>query len=225
MTDGPAPVLAAELIRWSWVGRHLDDIRDDLLQHVQLTGLALLFGLLLAFPLALVAVRWPRTYGPVLGFTGVLFTIPSLALFILLIPFTGLQIQTALIGLTIYTLLILVRNTVEGLRGVDPDVREAAQAMGYTRARQLFQVELPLALPVIIAGVRIATVTTIGLVTVTALIGWGGLGQLFIEGFTLNFTTPIVVGIVLSALLAFAADLLLVGLQYRLTPWARSGGG
>ena len=224
MTDGPAPVLAAELIRWSWVGRHLDDIRDALLQHVQLTGLALLFGLLLAFPLALAAIPWPRRYGPILGFTGVLFTIPSLALFILLIPFTGLQIQTALIGLTMYTLLILVRNIVEGLRGVDNDVREAAQAMGYPRARQLLQVELPLALPVIIAGVRIATVTTIGLVTVTALIGWGGLGQLFIEGFTLNFSTPIVVGIVLSALLAFTADLLLVGLQHQLTPWARSGG-
>jgi osmoprotectant transport system permease protein len=154
----------------------------------------------------------------------VLFTIPSLALFILLIPFTGLQIQTALIGLTIYTLLILVRNIVEGLRGVDNDVREAAEAMGFTRARQLFEVELPLALPVIIAGVRIATVTTIGLVTVTALIGWGGLGQLFIEGFTLNFSTPIIIGIVLSALLAFTADLLLVGLQNRLTPWARSSG-
>ena len=175
-------------------------------------------------PLALAAVQWPRLYGPVLGFTGVLFTIPSLALFILLIPFTGLKIQTALIGLTIYTLLILVRNIVEGLRGVDNDVREAAQAMGYTRARQLFQVELPLALPVIMAGVRIATVTTIGLVTVTALIGWGGLGQLFLLGFTLNFSTPLVVGIVLSALLAFAADLLLVAAQRGLTPWARSRG-
>ena len=222
MSDAAAPLLAAELIRWSWVGDHLDDIRGYLVQHVQLTGLAVLLGLLLAFPLALAAVRWPRLYGPILGFTGILFTIPSLALFILLIPFTGLQIQTALIGLTIYTLLILVRNMVEGLRGVDRDVREAAEAMGYTRARQLFQVELPLALPVIMAGVRIATVTTIGLVTVTALIGWGGLGQLFIEGFTLDFTTPIVVGIVLSAALAFAADLLLVAVQRQLTPWARS---
>ena len=168
------------------------------------------------------AIRWPRTYGPVLGFTGVLFTIPSLALFVLLIPFTGLSVRTSLIGLTLYTLLILVRNIVEGLRGVDRDVREAAEAMGYTRARQLFRVELPLALPVIMAGIRIATVTTIGLVTITALIGQGGLGQLFIEGFTRNFATPILVGIVLSALLAFAADLALVGLQDRLTPWARS---
>ena len=223
MSHGPTPVLAAELIRWSWVGDHLDDIRGALLQHVQLTVLAVLFGLLLAFPLSLAAIRWPRLYGPILGFTGVLFTIPSLALFILLIPFTGLRIWTALIGLTIYTLLILVRNMVEGLRGVDREVREAAQAMGFTRARQLLQVELPLALPVIMAGVRIATVTTIGLVTVTALIGWGGLGQLFIDGFTLNFATPLLVGIVLSALLAVTADLLLVGAQRALTPWARSG--
>ena len=223
MTDGPTPVLAVELIRWSWVSYHLDDIGGYLLQHVQLTVLAVLFGLLLAFPLALAAIRWPRLYAPILGLTGILFTIPSLALFILLIPFTGLSTRTALIGLTIYTLLILVRNMVEGLRGVDRDVREAAQAMGYTPARQLFRVELPLALPVIMAGVRIATVTTIGLVTVTALIGQCGLGRLFIDGFTLNFATPIVVGLVLSVLLALAADLLLVGLQHRLTPWARSG--
>ncbi|HEV3504384.1 MAG TPA: ABC transporter permease subunit, partial [Actinomycetes bacterium] len=134
------------------------------------------------------------------------------------------SIRTSLIGLTIYTLLILVRNMVEGLRGVDRDVREAAEAMGYTRGRQLFRVELPLGLPVIMAGVRIATVTTIGLVTITALIGQGGLGALFINGFTLNFATPIVIGIVLSALLAFAADLALVGVQYWLTPWARGGG-
>jgi osmoprotectant transport system permease protein len=224
LSDGPASVLAAELIRWSWISFHLDDIRDDLLQHIQLTVLAVLFGLLLAFPLSLAAIRWPRLYGPVLGFTGMLFTIPSLALFILLIPFTGLSIWTSLIGLTMYTLLILVRNIVEGLRGVDRDVREAAEAMGYTRARQLWQVELPLALPVIMAGIRIATVTTIGLVTITALIGQGGLGQLFLDGFTLNFATPIVVGIVLSALLAFVADLTLVGAQHRLTPWARSRG-
>jgi osmoprotectant transport system permease protein len=223
LTDSATPLLAVELIRWSWVSYHLDDIGGYLLQHVQLTVLAVLFGLLLAFPLALAAIRWPRLYGPILGLTGVLFTIPSLALFILLIPFTGLSTRTALIGLTIYTLLLLVRNMVEGLRGVDRDVREAAEAMGYTPARQLFRVELPLALPVIMAGVRIATVTTIGLVTVTALIGQGGLGRLFIDGFTLNFATPIVVGLVLSVLLALAADLLLVGLQHRLTPWARSG--
>jgi osmoprotectant transport system permease protein len=223
LRDGP-PLLAAELVRWSWIGDHLDDIRVALLQHVELTALPVAIGALLAFPLALAALRWPRLYGPILGFTGVLFTIPSLALFILLVPFTGLKLPTPLIGLTIYTLLILVRNMVEGLRGVDRDVREAAQAMGYTRGRQLFGVELPLALPVIMAGLRIATVTTIGLVTITALIGWGGLGQLFLEGFTLNFATPIVVGLVLSAALAIGADLLLVGVERGLTPWARGRG-
>jgi osmoprotectant transport system permease protein len=212
----------AELVRWSWVGDHLDTIRADLLQHLELTALPVVVGTLIAFPLALAAIRWPRLYAPILGFTGALFTIPSIALFILLIPFTGLRIWTPLIGLTIYTLLILVRNMVEGLRGVDRDVREAATAMGYTRSRQLFGVELPLALPVIIAGLRIATVTTIGLVTITAIIGWGGLGQLFIDGFTRDFATPITVGVVLSVALAVAADLLLVGAERRLTPWARA---
>jgi osmoprotectant transport system permease protein len=224
LTDPAAPVLAVELVRWSWIGDNLDDIWESLVQHVQLTALAVVLGLLVAFPLALAATRWPRLYGPILGFTGMLFTIPSLALFILLIPFTGLSVRTSLIGLTMYTLLILVRNIVEGLRGVDRDVREAAEAMGYTRARQLWQVELPLALPVIMAGVRIATVTTIGLVTITALIGQGGLGQLFLDGFTRDFATPLVVGIVLSALLAVVADLTLVGVEHRLTPWARSRG-
>ncbi len=209
------------LFRWSWVSAHTGEIIARLWQHVELTGLALLFGFAIAFPLALAAMRWPRLYGPSLAVTGVLFTIPSLALFILLIPFTGLSIATSLIGLTIYTLLILFRNIVEGLRGVPRDVREAARAMGYSRAWQLLTVELPIALPVIVAGIRIAAITTIGLVTVTALIGQGGLGQLFISGFTLHFTTPLIVGFVLSVLLAVAADLSLVGVLWLLTPWRR----
>lgn len=209
------------VFRWSWVLGNTDVIVDKLVEHIQLTGLALLFGLAIAFPLALVATRWPRLYAPSLALTGVAFTIPSLALFILLIPFTGLSMATALIGLTIYTLLILFRNTVEGFRGVPRDVMEAARAMGYTRVRRLFAVELPVALPVIMAGIRIATVTTIGLVTVTALIGQGGLGQLFITGFTLHFPTPLMVGFVLSVLLAVTADLLLVGVLRVLTPWQR----
>lgn len=212
------------LFRWSWVMDHADDIVARLGQHVELTGLALLFGFAIAFPLALAAIRWPRLYGPSLATTGVLFTIPSLALFILLIPFTGLSIATSLIGLTIYTLLILFRNIVEGLRGVPRDVREAARAMGYSRAWQLLTVELPIALPVIVAGIRIAAITTIGLVTVTALIGQGGLGQLFISGFTLHFTTPLIVGFVLSVLLAVVADLSLVGVLWILTPWRRGRG-
>src|SRR5699024_2328474 len=120
----------------------------------------LFFGLLIAFPLGVTATRWPRLYGPSLLATGILFTIPSLALFILLIPLTGLSVATSLIGLTIYTLLILFRNIVEGLRAVPADVRESARALGYSPMRQLFTVELPVALPVIVAGLRIAAVTT-----------------------------------------------------------------
>lgn len=212
---------AASAVDWSWIAGHGSDIAGYLFQHIEFTVLAMLFGLVIAFALALGAFRWPRLYGPVLGLTGVLFTIPSLALFILLIPFTGLSMGTALVGLTIYTLLILVRNIVEGLRGVRPDIREAAEAMGYRRTRRLLTVELPLAVPAIMAGVRIATVTTIELVTVTALIGQGGVGRLFIIGFSRNFATPIFVGFVLSVMLAVVADLFLYGLQRALTPWSR----
>lgn len=209
------------MIRWDWIGRHLDTIGALLLQHVELTTFALVFGLMIAFPLALAAIRWPRLYGLSLALTGVLFTVPSLALFILLIPLTGLSMATSLIGLTIYTLLILFRNIVEGLRGVSPDVREASRALGYSPGRQLLTVELPIALPVIVAGIRIAAITTIGLVTVTALIGQGGLGRLFITGFTLHFATPLLVGFVLSITLAVTVDLTLAGLLWLATPWQR----
>lgn len=216
---------AGQLIDWASVRSNLGQITHLFLEHVQLTVLAVVFGLAVAFPLSLSAFRWPRLYGPILGLTGVLFTIPSLALFVLLIPFTGLSKTTSLVGLTLYTLLVLVRNIVEGLRGVDPRVREAAEAMGYRRFRQLLTVELPLALPVIMAGIRIATVTIIGLVTITALIGQGGLGQLFLQGFIRDFPTLVVVGFVLSVAFAVAADLVLVGLQHALTPWSRGADG
>ncbi len=214
-------VLAAPFIRWDWIADHTDDIVARLVQHLQLTAIPLVLGFAIAFPLALLALRYPRLYGPLLGFSGALFTIPSIALFVLLIPFTGLSVTTAVIPLTLYTLLILIRNTVEGLRGIPPDVRDAAEAMGYTPLRRLLTVELPLALPVIIAGLRIATVSTIGLVTITALIGQGGLGQLFIDGFLRRFATPLMVGLVLSVVLAVTADLLLLALQRALTPWER----
>ena len=208
-------------IDWAWITRHAGEIGAQLGQHGTLAGLSRVFGLAIAFPLALVAVRWPRLYGPSLALTGVLFTVPSLALFILLIPFTGLSMATSLIGLTIYTLLILFRNIVEGLRGVPAEAREAARALGYSKSRRLMTVELPIALPVIVAGIRIAAVTTIGMVTVTALIGQGGLGQLFITGFTLHFTTPLLVGFVLSIALAVTVDLLLAALLWWATPWQR----
>jgi osmoprotectant transport system permease protein len=214
--------IGSRWVYWPWVGDHLDEIRSRLSEHVTLTFLAVAFGFLISFPLALLAVRWRRTYPPIVGVTGVLYTIPSLALFVILIPWTGLSRTTALVPLVAYTLLILIRNIVAGLRAVPPEVREAAEGMGYRPLRRLFSVELPLALPAIIAGIRIATVTTIGLITITALIGQGGLGQFMIDGFQRDFRTPLTVGIVLSVALAVAADILLVGTQRLLTPWARA---
>lgn len=213
---------AAPILDWEWVFAHLDDIRGFLVQHVVLTALALFFGFLIAFPLSLAAVRWPRLYYPLVNISAVLYTVPSLALFILLIPFTGLSYRSSLIGLTMYTLLILIRNTVEGFRVVPEDVRDAARAMGYTQLQRLMRVELPLAIPVIVAGLRIAAVTTIGLVAVTAFIGQGGLGQLMLIGFLRDIPTMVVVGIVLSVVLAVLADLLLVVVERVLTPWARA---
>jgi osmoprotectant transport system permease protein len=222
---GPLPLaqdIGSRWVYWPWVGDHLDEIRSRLSEHVTLTFLAVAFGFLISFPLALLAVRWRRTYPPIIAVTGILYTIPSLALFVILIPWTGLSRTTALVPLIAYTLLILIRNIVAGLRAVPPEVREAAEGMGYRPLRRLFSVELPLALPAIIAGIRIATVTTIGLITITALIGQGGLGQFMIDGFQRDFRTPLTVGIVLSVALAVAADILLVGTQRLLTPWARA---
>ena len=209
-------------MRWDWVRDHGDDIVAATRQHVELTLLAVLIGLLIAFPLGLVARRWRRTSGPILGLTGILFTIPSLALFALLVPFTGLSRTTAEIGLVGYTLLILVRNILAGLENVPEEVREAAQGMGFRPLGQLLRVELPLAVPAIVAGIRIATVTTIGLVTVTGLIGQGGLGAFIIEGINRDFRTPLVVGSVCSIALAVLADVALAGAARLLTPWSRS---
>jgi osmoprotectant transport system permease protein len=223
----PLVVLAEDIgpkwLYWPWVQDHTEEIRAALVEHIQLTVLAVLFGLAIALPLALLSVRYRRLYGPVLAITGVLYTIPSLALFAMLLPLTGLSRTTALIPLTAYTLLILVRNTVTGLDGVPADVKDAAVGMGYSRSRQILRVELPLALPAIIAGIRIATVTTIGLVAITALIGQGGLGALMYDGLQRAFRTPLTVGIVLSLALAVVADVLLVLAQRLATPWARAG--
>lgn len=206
---------------WGWVGDHRTLIIDLARDHVELTVLAVVLGLALSFPLALAARRWRLLYSPVLSAAGVLYAIPSLALFALLLPWTGLTRTTALIALVSYTLLILVRNIAAGLDGVPSEVSEAATAMGMRSSRRLWSVELPLALPAVVAGIRVATVTTIGLVTVAALIGHGGLGQLILDGLNRDFRTPLVVGSALSVALAATADVMLVGAQRLLTPWAR----
>jgi osmoprotectant transport system permease protein len=210
------------LIRWDWIAGHVDEIGERLLEHVELTAIAVGVGFVIAFALALLIMRTPRLERSVTWVTGTLYTIPSLALFALLIPYTGLSILTAEIGLVSYTLLILIRNIVGGIRGVPADVREAAIGMGYTPRDRLWRVEVPLALAVIIAGVRVATISTIGLVTVTSLIGQGGFGYFILIGIQRFFPTELIVGAVCSVALAIIADGLLVLLQRRLTPWTRA---
>ncbi|MGZ4665332.1 MAG: ABC transporter permease [Frankiaceae bacterium] len=214
------------LIYWRWVDRHIDDILAAVRTHLYLTGIAVGVGLLIAIPLAVASRRHRRARSTVLIGIGILYTIPSIALFFLLGPWTGYTaLATAEIALISYTLLILVRNTLEGLDAVPPEVREAARGMGYSSLRLLTGVEIPLALPSILAGVRIATVSTIGLVTVAAIIGQGGLGQLILnDGLQRDFKTPVVVGAVLSVALALVADVILLTVQRLLTPWARTRG-
>ena len=208
-------------VDWSWVGDHGDDILARLREHATLTLWALLLGLVIAFPLALLSAGQRPMRAVVIGLTGVLYTIPSLAAFALLLPFTGLSRTTAIIPLATYTLLILIRNIFAGLDGVPVEVQDAAIGMGYSRMRKLFRVDLPLALPTIFAGIRIALVTVIGLIPVAALIGQGGLGQLMRDGFERDFRTPLVVGVALTVALAVTADLVVLGIQRMVTPWTR----
>jgi osmoprotectant transport system permease protein len=209
-------------VNWGWIGSHTGDMATRILNHLVFTGIAVGVGFAISLVLSLLIVRYRWTYGPVTWGAGVLYTIPSLALFGLLIPITGFTVTTAEIALVSYTLLILVRNTVAGLDGVPADVRDAAVGMGFSPTQVLLKVDLPLALPVIMAGLRVATVTTIGLVTVTALIGMDNLGSFITDGLQRLFVTPILVGSVLSIALAVAADLLLLGAQRLIAPWSRA---
>lgn len=207
---------------WDWVKGHWGDIlQPRLLEHLEMTAIAVGVGFAIAFTAALIAHRkhWFET--PFGAFSAFLYTIPSLALFQLLVPFTGLTMLTIEIGLVGYTLLILFRNILEGLRGVPPDVLEAARGMGLTRPQTLLRVELPLALPAITAGIRIAVVTTISLATVAAYITPLGLGQPIFYGLQTDFTTEFVATGALAVMLAIGADAILVLVQRALTPWAR----
>ena len=209
------------LIRWDWIGSHVDEIAFRVGEHLELTLIAIVVGLVIAAGLTFVGLRVPSLYPPISWFAGILYTIPSLALFSVLVPYTGLTLLTAEIGLVSYTLLILIRNIAAGIRSVPAEVRDAARGMGYTPRQILLRIELPLALGVIFAGIRVATITTIGLVTVTALIGEGGLGYFILLGIQLFFSTPLLIGAVGSVLLAVVADGALVLMQRALTPWTR----
>jgi osmoprotectant transport system permease protein len=200
-------------------------IWQALQEHLYLALLPILFGFAIALPLGYLAVRFTWLYHPLINTFGVLYSIPSLALFVFLPVILGTKVLSpvnVVVALTIYTVALLARTVADGLRSVDPVVVQAATAMGYRRTRRLIDVELPIALPVILAGLRVATVSNISLVSVGSLIGIGGLGQLFTRGFQLFYLEPILVGIILSVLLAGLADLIIVLVQRAVTPWTRA---
>lgn len=206
----------------SYVTSNWDSIVGYLGEHVRLTVAAVLIGAVIALPMALLARRSRWLSGPVLGLSTLIYTIPSLAMFAFVAPVTGLTATTVLIGLVLYSLVILVRNFLVGLQSVPADVQEAARGMGYGPGRLLWRVELPLALPAFMAGLRVATVSTVALVTVGVIVGHGGMGQLIVGGFNSNFyRAEIVTGALGCVLLALLADLLLAGAERALTPWAR----
>jgi osmoprotectant transport system permease protein len=211
----------------TYLANNWDTVLTALEQHIWLALLPVVVGFVVALPIGYLGVRFPWLYHPLVNVCGVLYSIPSLALFVFLPVILGTKILSPLnivVALTIYTVALLARTVADGLRSVDPLVVQSATAMGYRRFRRLTDVELPVALPVILAGLRVATVANISLVSVGALIGVGGLGQLFTRGFQLFYVEPILVGIVLSVLLAGLADLVIVLLGRLVTPWTRFQG-
>jgi osmoprotectant transport system permease protein len=210
---------------WQYVRNNIDSLTTALQQHVELTLSTVAIAALLGIPLAILAYRLPWLTGPILGISGVLYTIPSLALFAILGPTLGLSFTSALVALTLYALLAIVRNAVTGLRQVPGEVLDAARGMGFGQAGLLWRMELPLALPGIITGLRIATVSTVALITVGYQIGYGGFGTIILNGFNDNFYKPaIMAGTIGCLVLAFAFDLILIGIGRLAMPWARRRG-
>ena len=211
-----------------WIcGQYVKDFRPEIqhatLEHLQITALAIVLGVLIAFPLALVARRYVRLESTVLGVATGIYTIPSLALLPLMVPFTGLSKTTVVIALALYALTILVRAILEGLRGVPDEVVESARGLGYGNTRLLLRVELPLAIPVIMAGLRVATVSTVALTTIGSLVAYGGLGNLIKDGVNSNFRAELFTASVLCVVLAVLLDVVIVTSQRVLTPWTRGG--
>lgn len=205
----------------SWALSNASMLAHLTAQNAYLALVPVLIGLVISLPLGIVCARWGWLYPPVLGLTSVLYALPALALFVVLIAYTGLNDPTVMIPLTVYSLSVLFPSVVDGLRSVPEPVRQAAVAMGFGTWRRLATVELPIATPVVIAGLRIASVSSISLVSVGSLIGIGGLGNLFTDGIQRSFNTEIVTGIVLVIALALVTDLVLVLARMWLTPWQR----
>jgi len=227
MTPGSLPsVLLAEatnpIIRWEWVVEEWDQIWQAIVEHITLTMLAMVLGLIVSAFLAAIALRYRWTMTPITATTSLIYTLPSVALFALLAPvFGNLSRWTAVLPLAGYTLLILVTNIVAGFQAVPPAVRDAADGMGMSRARRVWTVDLPLAVPFIITGIRIATVSTVGMVTVASIIGQGGLGRLIFSGLRRAFWTPMTVGASLSIILALVVDAVILVIGLWLAPWQR----
>lgn len=216
--------LGPKLFDWGWVSNNLtDEILPALIGHIYLSFTSVAIALLISLPTGIAVSRYRKAYPPVTFITGLLFSIPSLAAFALLvtIPGIGLGPRAVIIALVAYSLLVLIRNVVAGMDSVPEETKDAARGMGLTSRQILFKVELPLALPVIVAGIRIATVTIIGIATIGAYISGGGLGELIFTGISRNFPTRVIVGAVLATLLAILADLALLAVERYLRPWAR----
>lgn len=210
---------------WTYVTDHVDELLAAGKEHLLITLASVALAMVVAIPLALLVRRYPRLRGAVLGLGGVLYTIPALALISLLWPVFGLSPLTVTIALAAYALLVVLRNTLVGLDGVPVDVVDAARGMGFGPGRMLLRVQLPLATPAILAGLRLATVSTVGLVTIGALVGHGGYGTLILGGFIDNFYhAQIMTATVLTVALAIALEGLLLLLERALTPWSRARG-
>jgi osmoprotectant transport system permease protein len=206
---------------WSWIPQNWTAIWQYTLDNALLGLVPPLVGLIISVPVGIACIVWGWLYPPVLSLSSAIYALPSLALFVVLIDYTGLGNLTVIIPLTLFSLCILIPTVVDGLRGVPEPVRQAATAMGFTQVRRLVQVELPLAVPVIIAGMRVAVVSSISLASVGQLIGVSSLGYFFIDGFQRDFPTEIYVGLALTIALALICDLILVVVRRTLTPWAR----
>lgn len=216
-------LMANDWVCGAYLRNYRQELTDATVQHLWITAASVGIGLLVAFPLALAARRRRILAGPVLAVTTVLYTVPSLAMFALLLPVYGVSPSVVVTGLVLYSLTILVRNVLAGLEAVPRDVREAARAMGYGPLRLLFAVELPLALPAVMAGVRIATVSTVALTTVGAIINYGGLGNLLKSGIDSDFKAQVLAASVLCVAIALVADMALLAVQWLLTPWTHRG--
>jgi osmoprotectant transport system permease protein len=218
----PCQAKPDEVFCFDWAREHIDRFGTPTLQHFEIVVISLLLGAAVAFVLSLLAHRTAWLRAPLLIVTGVLYTVPSIAFFFLMLPVTGLGRTTAIIVLAVYTLQIIYRNTLLGLANVPSSVKDAARGMGLTERQLLWRVELPLAIPEIIAGLRIASVSTVAIATLAVFISAGGLGTQIYGGGNLTFPTSIIIAAVIVMLMALALDAILLAIQRLTTPWQQA---